>query len=64
MPVAGDTYDLTQDNISKSPDEAGVYALFDGGQVIYYGSSTDSIRDRLQRHFSGDEGPGTQAAAS
>ncbi len=62
MPVAGDTYDFSQDNIRKSPDEAGVYALFDGGQVIYYGSSALSIQDRLQTHFDGDDGPCTKGA--
>ncbi len=62
MPVAGDTYDFSQDNIRKSPDKAGVYALFDGGQVIYYGSSALSIQDRLQTHFDGDDGPCTKGA--
>ena len=62
MPVAGDTYNFSQDNILKSPDKAGVYALFDGGHVIYYGSSARSIQDRLQSHFDGDDGPCTKGA--
>ncbi len=62
MPVAGDSYDCSQDNIRKAPDKAGVYALFDGAQVIYYGSSAVSIQDRLQFHYDGDDGPCTKGA--
>ena len=63
MPVAGDGYRLSQENINKAPDKPGVYALYDGDQLIYYGSSGDSIRDRLQRHYDGGEGRCTQAAS-
>ena len=64
MPVAGETYDFSQKNIDKSPDRPGVYALLHGKTVIYYGSSTKSIRDRLQSHYDGDEGLCTEAATN
>ncbi len=62
MPVAGKTYSFSQSNVDKSPDKSGVYALLDDTEVIYFGSSTVSIRARLQRHFDGDEGGCTQKA--
>ena len=64
MPIQGDKYTFNQDNISKSPASPGVYELYDGGALIYYGSSTKSIRDRLQSHHDGDDGLCTQAASS
>lgn len=48
--------------INTAPDEPGVYALYDNGTCIYYGSSTRSIRSRLKDHRSGAEGRCTQSA--
>lgn len=62
MPVAGKKYSFAQDNVDKAPEEPGVYALYDGDKVIYYGMASDSIRTRLQCHRRGDEGPCTEAA--
>jgi len=64
MPVEGSSYTFNEKSIGNSPNEPGVYALYNGGQLIYYGSSTKSIRDRLQRHHNGDEGVCTQDATS
>jgi len=64
MTVQGDTYTFNEKNIGNAPNEPGVYALYDGSQLIYYGSSTKSIRDRLQSHFDGDDGPGTKGAST
>jgi len=63
MPVQGDTYTFNAKNIGISPNEPGVYALYDGSQLIYYGSSDKSIRDRLQSHFDGDDGPCTEGSS-
>jgi excinuclease UvrABC nuclease subunit len=62
MPVSGDKYSFTQDNVNGSPDKPGVYALYDGNAVIYYGKAEASIRSRLQAHRRGDEGKCTQRA--
>lgn len=65
MPIVGDRYAFTKENVDKSPDEKGVYALYDGDVLIYYGrASGDSvtIRTRLQSHQRGDEGRCTQSA--
>ncbi len=64
MAVQGDKYTFNEKNIGIAPDEPGVYALYDGNAPIYYGSSTKSIRDRLQSHFDGDDGPCTKGASS
>ena len=62
MPVAGNKYPFTKKNVDGSPESPGVYALYDEGEVIYYGKATASIRDRLQAHKRGDEGRCTQQA--
>jgi len=48
--------------VSMTPESPGVYALYSNGEVIYYGSSTTSVRDRLKDHQSGREGRCTQSA--
>ena len=48
--------------ISRVPETAGVYALNDGFEIIYYGSAEDSIRDRLMDHYNGKHGTCTQRA--
>ncbi len=64
MPVQGDRYTFSQENVNKSPSSPGVYALYDGNMLIYYGSSALSIRDRLQRHLDGKQGSRTQEATT
>jgi len=47
--VGGDRYAFTDDNVSKAPEEEGVYQIErDGGTIIYIGSG--KIRARLQSH--------------
>jgi hypothetical protein len=65
MPITGDKYPFTDDNISKSPQKNGVYALYDNDITIYIGraSGDNTIRLRLQAHKRGDEGKCTQGAS-
>lgn len=62
MAVAGKKHPFKSKSIDKSPRKSGVYALYDGGKVIYYGATSKSIRTRLQRHLHGEEGSCTQTA--
>jgi excinuclease UvrABC nuclease subunit len=65
MPISGDKYAFTKDNVNKAPDDHGVYALYDGDVLIYYGRAAGdgvTIGSRLRSHFKGDEGPCTQGA--
>ena len=58
MPISGKKIPFTQDNVNKSPADCGVYALFAGNVLIYYGGAGGkglSIRSRLQRHRNGGE---------
>jgi len=66
VPVSGDLYTFTQENVDKSPTDAGVYALYDEGVTIYIGrgDGTNGIRARLQAHKRGDEGKCTQGASA
>lgn len=63
MAVAGKKHPFKSKSIAKSPRKSGVYALYDGGKVIYFGATSKSIQTRLQRHLHGYEGSCTQTAA-
>ena len=65
MPISGDKYSFTDENISKSPTDIGVYALYDDAETIYIGKAEgeNGIRERLQAHKRGDEGSCTQNAS-
>jgi predicted GIY-YIG superfamily endonuclease len=45
-------YRFTRIVIAGAPEDAGVYALWDGDEVIYYGHA-QSIRARLMDHYQG-----------
>lgn len=65
MPMTGDVYPFTAQNVNNAPATAGVYALFINNVLIYIGRAlgvTTTIRSRLQCHYCGSEGPCTQAA--
>ena len=67
MPITGDKYDFTEKNVNASPEKHGVYALFDGDELTYYGRAVGdgvTIRSRLQAHRGGYEGKCTQKATS
>lgn len=56
---------FTQDIISLTPMEAGVYLLFQKGELIYIGRATGglvNVRSRLLDHLRGDCGPCTKGA--
>ena len=66
MPISGNKYPFTQLNVDSSPNNIGVYELYDGETNIYIGraSGADTIRKRLQSHKRGDEGTCTQIATN
>lgn len=45
-------YRFTKIVIAGAPDDAGIYALWDGEELIYYGRA-QSIRSRLMDHYQG-----------
>jgi hypothetical protein len=65
VPIASDPFPFTALLIAGAPNAGGVYALWQGPELIYVGSAQGrsiSIRSRLIDHFSGLEGPCTQRA--
>lgn len=68
MPTSGKRYQFNEQNVGRSPDTAGVYALFDAfGECIYIGRAKGggvTIRSRLQAHLAGHEGACTQRAVT
>lgn len=51
--------------IAGAPEDAGVYALWAEGEIIYIGFAlgrSETIRSRLVDHFSGTAGPCTRRA--
>ncbi len=58
-------YRFTWENIQNAPNQAGVYGLADGQEIIYYGRAKGgdvTIRSRLSDHKKGKDGPCTQNA--
>lgn len=48
--VKGDRYRFTEDNVSKAPDQEGVYMIVDSGDnPIYIGRG--NVRERLKSHY-------------
>ena len=65
MPITGDLYAFSDENLEKAPDQGGVYALYQNGQLIYIGRSkggTTTISSRLKDHKAGRDGKCTQSA--
>jgi excinuclease UvrABC nuclease subunit len=66
MPIGGEKYAFTKENVGNAPDEHGVYALYDNSTLIYIGRAAGkdvTISSRLQSHKSGDEGACTKNAS-
>jgi hypothetical protein len=65
MPIGGRFFSFSKNSVDGAPDKHGVYALYEGDVLIYYGRAdgTDvSVRSRLQSHFAGRQGRCTLAA--
>ncbi len=65
MSIAADQIQFTDANIKEVPAEAGVYALYEGETIIYFGRAQGgdvTIRSRLADHKAGREGPCTKNA--
>lgn len=59
------TFPFVKNLVDEAPENAGVYALFQNGVLIYYGRAQGgnvTIRSRLQSHQRGGEGYCTQQA--
>ena len=62
--VEGKIYPM-EDIDLVDPAYPGVYALYEGEELIYIGSSTDgTVKDRLKDHESGEVGYCTQQATA
>ena len=67
MTITADKIQFTDANIKEVAAEAGVYALFEGETIIYFGRAQGgdvTIRSRLTDHREGREGPCTKNATA
>jgi hypothetical protein len=69
MPIKGDLRAFSGEGIDRAPDEAGVYALYQGEKLIYIGRaegglSITTVRARLRGHYEGRLGLDTKEATS
>lgn len=67
MPIQGKRYTFSNENLNIVPDQAGVYALYDGDALIYYGRAlggSTTLRTRLKSHKAGYDGRCTQNATA
>tara|TARA_R110002126_G_scaffold69782_1_gene176045 strand:+ start:7035 stop:7337 length:303 start_codon:yes stop_codon:yes gene_type:complete len=57
-------YPFTFMNVNTAPNGRGVYFLYHGEELTYIGKSITTVRERLQSHLAGREGPCTESATS
>lgn len=55
MPIASPRYPFTSAAIQGAPDDPGVYALYQGEELVFYGLAlgSGSIQTRLVAHYAG-----------
>ena len=66
MPKQKKRYALTKKNVDRAPEVGGVYALFEGAELIFFGRALggpETIRSRLQSHQAGGAGDATRKAS-
>ena len=59
MAIGGGKMPFAKEQVDKSPDKRGVYALYEGNELIYYGHAGGdgvTIRSRLKSHLAGNDG--------
>ena len=54
MPIASPRYAFNATMVSGAPPDQGVFALWEGDELIYYGRA-HSIHSRLLAHLQGEE---------
>ncbi len=67
MTITADKIQFTETDIKEAPAEAGVYVLYEGETIIYFGRAQGgdvTIRSRLTDHREGREGPCTKNATA
>ena len=65
MPTPKKRYALTKKNVDRAPAVGGVYALFEGPELIFFGRAlggAETIRSCLQGHLVGGNGDTTLRA--
>lgn len=65
MVFMGDVFRFAEDSVETAPEQEGVYALYQGNELIYIGKAEqgDSIKSRLHNHLSGLD-PCTETATA
>jgi hypothetical protein len=56
MPIASPRYVFTQTMVAGAPNDAGVYALWENDELIYYGharGAAATIQSSLKQHLAG-----------
>ena len=48
MPIAGPLHLFDPISLDRVPDEAGVFALYESDELIFYGHALESLRDQLE----------------
>lgn len=63
MPIASPRYALNATMVSGAPPDPGVFALWEGDELIYYGRAQGSatIQSRLKDYLAGSDGCAARA---
>lgn len=65
MPISSELFPFTARLLAGAPEEPGVYALWEDGEITYIGHAQGrgtTIRSRLVDHFAGTLSPCTRRA--
>jgi len=56
MVLTGEVFRFAEDAIDSAPERQGVYAVYQGNELIYIGKAEqeDTIKSRLRSHLLGD----------
>lgn len=62
MPILGPLHSFDASSLGRAPDVAGVFALYEGRELTYYGHALESLRARIRAHLLGEGGACIQRA--
>jgi hypothetical protein len=54
MPITGSLHPFDSGGLQRAPEVPGVFGLYEGRELIYYGNALISLRDRLRLHLNGN----------
>jgi len=55
LPIGGRLFAFDAAGVARAPEEPGVFALYEGKELVYYGHAVESVRSRIQAMYDARE---------